>query len=62
LASNIAYGRNIAGIHYRSDAEEGIRLGESIAINLLEDQVNRYKEKVAFHITKRNGKKIIIKN
>src|SRR6266446_1725438 len=29
LASNIAFGRNFAGIHWRSDAEEGMRLGEA---------------------------------
>jgi PAP2 superfamily len=32
LAANIAVGRNIAGIHWRSDAVEGLRLGESVAI------------------------------
>lgn len=38
LASNIALGRNRAGIHYRSDGIEGLRLGESAAIRFLEDQ------------------------
>jgi len=37
LASNIAMGRNFAGIHWRSDSIEGIRLGEQAAIRLLED-------------------------
>lgn len=32
LAANIAVGRNIAGIHWRSDAEQGLRLGESVAL------------------------------
>ncbi len=32
LAANIAVGRNIAGIHWRSDAVEGLRLGESVAL------------------------------
>ncbi len=32
LAANVAVGRNIAGIHWRSDAVEGLRLGESVAI------------------------------
>lgn len=62
LASNIAYGRNMSGIHYRSDAEEGIKLGEKIAIKLLREHVHRYEEKVAFQLTKRNGKKIVITN
>ncbi len=37
LASNIAMGRNFAGIHYRADADLGISLGESIAISCLQD-------------------------
>ena len=31
LASNIAMGRNLAGIHWRSDAMQGLLLGESVA-------------------------------
>jgi hypothetical protein len=32
LAANVAMGRNFAGIHWRSDAEQGLRLGESVAL------------------------------
>jgi hypothetical protein len=39
LASNMALGRNRAGIHYRSDGIEGLRLGERAAIQFLEDQL-----------------------
>ncbi len=38
LASNIATGRNIAGVHWRSDAAESLRLGEALAISVLKDQ------------------------
>ena len=38
LASNVATGRNIAGVHWRSDAMNSLRLGEEIAISLLRDQ------------------------
>jgi PAP2 superfamily len=31
LASNIALGRDAAGVHYRSDGVEGIKLGEAIS-------------------------------
>jgi hypothetical protein len=40
LASNMALGRNRAGIHYRSDGIEGLRLGEAAAIRYLEDQLS----------------------
>lgn len=37
LANNVAIGRNIAGVHYRSDGDYGILLGEQVAINILGD-------------------------
>lgn len=37
LASNISIGRNFAGIHYRTDAIEGLRLGEAVALSYLAD-------------------------
>jgi len=44
LASNMALGRNRAGIHYRSDGIEGLRLGEAAAIQFLEDQLALLEE------------------
>jgi membrane-associated phospholipid phosphatase len=35
LASNVALGRNFAGIHWRSDATAGLALGEQVAIEVL---------------------------
>jgi len=37
LASNIGMGRNFAGIHWRSDIEAGMRLGEEVAISVLRE-------------------------
>jgi hypothetical protein len=37
LASNTALGRNFAGLHWRSDGLEGLELGESVAIRVLEE-------------------------
>jgi membrane-associated phospholipid phosphatase len=37
LASNITFGRNAAGVHWRSDGIEGLKLGESVAISILTD-------------------------
>lgn len=44
LAMNVAYGRNIAGVHWRSDAFQSLRLGEAIAISVLRDQRETYVE------------------
>lgn len=37
LASNLGIGRNAAGIHWRSDNDAGLRLGEAIALGVLAD-------------------------
>jgi hypothetical protein len=37
LASNIALSRNTAGVHWRSDSIEGLKLGEAVAIGILTD-------------------------
>ena len=38
LASNIGQARDFAGIHWRSDYEWGLQLGEAVAISVLRDQ------------------------
>ena len=40
LATNVGYGRNAAGVHWRTDGSEGLKLGEAVAIGILQD----YKE------------------
>ncbi|MEO0968886.1 MAG: vanadium-dependent haloperoxidase, partial [Cyanobacteria bacterium J06639_18] len=44
LASNISIGRNWAGVHYFTDYIESIRLGEEIALGILEEQKLTYGE------------------
>lgn len=44
LASNISIGRDWAGVHYFSDYIESIRLGEQIALGILEEQKLTYGE------------------
>jgi len=61
LASNIAQGRNYAGVHYRSDGIEGILLGEKVAISLLQDEA--FTSNIPFKgysLTKFNGTKITV--
>ena len=61
LAFNVMMGRNFAGIHYRSDASEGLLFGEAVAISFLQDQVNCYTETFAgFQFTSLSGKSINI--
>ena len=44
LASNISLGRDIAGVHYRTDGDLGIVLGEEFAITVLKELVKTYNE------------------
>jgi hypothetical protein len=60
LASNVAFGRNFAGVHYRSDAEQSMLLGEKVAIELLEQRKEIWRESGAFNFTKFNGEKVRI--
>jgi len=56
LAFNVAMGRDWAGIHYRSDAEQGIKLGEDVAISILQDLVQTFTEDFAgFEFTRVDG-------
>ena len=56
LASNVGIGRDIAGVHWRSDATESLKLGEAIAISILRDQRDCYNENFSgFSLTKFDG-------
>lgn len=44
LAANVALGRNLAGVHWRSDADQSILLGEDIAISILKGIKSNYPE------------------
>jgi len=61
LAENIAYARNFAGVHFRSDAAEGLRLGEAVAIDYLREMKLTAREFFAgFHLRKFDGTQITV--
>lgn len=61
LAFNTCMGRNWAGIHWRSDLEEGMRLGEKVAIGLLRDHAKTFSEPFGgFSFTTFDGQLITI--
>ena len=43
LAANISIARNMAGVHFYSDYYDSLRMGEEIAIGILEEQALCYK-------------------
>jgi hypothetical protein len=50
VASNVAMGRNIAGVHWRSDATESLRLGEAVALELLREHKQTLNESIVFEL------------
>jgi membrane-associated phospholipid phosphatase len=61
IAANVALSRNVAGVHWRSDATESIKLGEQIAIGILQDQRACYNENFSgFSLTKFDGTTVTV--
>jgi hypothetical protein len=61
IAANVALGRNTAGVHWRSDATESLKLGEAIAIGILKEQRACYNEVFnGFSLTKFDGSTIVV--
>lgn len=61
IASNVALGRDTAGVHWRSDATESMKLGEQIAIGILKDQRGCYNETFnGFSLTKFDGSVVTV--
>ena len=61
LAANVALGRAAAGVHYRSDAIQGMLLGEAVAIRLLFELKATYAEPFGtFSLTRFDGTRVAI--
>jgi len=61
VVSNISQGRNIAGVHWRSDATESNALGEAATISMLYDMKRTFSEPFAgFMFTKFDGTTITV--
>lgn len=63
LAHNISFGHGIlAGIHWRSDTDTSIELGEAVALSFLGEQAKTYNEKFTVTIQKVDGNTATISN
>lgn len=59
VAANISIGRNMAGVHWRSDYTESVRLGERVALHILSKQRKDYHEKDwSFSLCTFDGKRV----
>jgi hypothetical protein len=63
LAHNVSFGHGIhAGIHWRSDTDSSIVLGEAIAIGFLQDKAQCYNERFTVSFTKLDGTTATVSN
>jgi hypothetical protein len=63
LAHNITFGHGIhGGIHWRSDSDVSMRLGEAFALTFLEDKVRVYNERLTVRLTRLDGTTATISN
>ena len=63
LAHNISFGHGIhAGIHWRSDTDSSIQLGEALAISVLQDRARTYNERFTVNFTKIDGTTATVSN
>ena len=62
LCTNVSLGRTHAGVHWRSDGIESNRLGEAVAIGLLEELALTYSFEFrnGFNLTKFDGTRITV--
>ena len=63
LAHNISFGHGIhAGIHWRSDTDTSIQLGEAVALSYLQDRARTYNEHFQVSLTKLDGTRATLSN
>jgi hypothetical protein len=63
LGHNVSFGHGIhPGIHYRSDTDQSLLLGEATALSVLQDKAQTYNEKFTASLTKFDGTTATISN
>jgi len=62
-ANNVSFGHGIhAGIHWRSDTDTALMLGEAVALAFLRDRAKTYSEPFTVELTKFDGTTATISN
>ncbi|MGA2811021.1 MAG: vanadium-dependent haloperoxidase [Candidatus Acidiferrum sp.] len=63
LGHNVSFGHGIhAGIHWRTDTDSSLLLGEAVALAVLRDRARTYNEKFTAQLTKFDGTTATISN
>ena len=61
LAWNVGFGRCLAGVHFRSDITEGLKLGEKVAVNFLQTLALTHTEPFDFRFKGFQGNSIRVR-
>jgi hypothetical protein len=56
----VAFGRNGAGTHWRTDALNSLKFGEEVTIGILQEQKRSYNDDVTMTLSKFDGTQITI--
>ncbi len=63
LGHNVTFGHGIhAGIHWRSDSDTSLKLGEAVALSFLKDRGRTYNEPFTISLTKFDGTTVTLSN
>jgi hypothetical protein len=63
LGHNVSFGHGLhAGIHWRSDSDTSLLLGEAVALSFLNDKALTYNEPFTVSLTKFDGTEATISN
>ncbi len=63
LGHNVSFGHGVhSGIHWRTDTDVSLLLGEAVALSVLRDRAQTYNEKFTVHLTKFDGTTATISN
>lgn len=63
LGRNITFGHGVgSGVHWRSDSDQSLLLGEAMALSYLQDKAHAYHEKFTVSITRLDGTTATISN
>jgi len=63
LGHNVSFGHGIhSGIHWRSDTDVSLKLGEAVALSVLHDKAQTYNEKFTVQLIKFDGTTATISN
>lgn len=61
LAANISIGRNMAGVHYFTDYFESLRLGERVAVGILQEHLQTSPEDISVRLYDFDGRLVEIR-